>query len=82
MNDEALSPVAFRMEELAIAEPTASIREAVEAAVRHLIEVTSRRQQTQRTLLDWPRVEYGIEKPPRPACPSRQPANGIVLMGR
>ena len=63
MKDEALSPVAFRMEELPIAEPTASIREAAETAVRRLIELTSRQQQTQRTLLDWLRVEYGIEKP-------------------
>jgi hypothetical protein len=28
-----------------------------------LIEITSRQQPTQRTLLDWLRVEYGIEKP-------------------
>jgi hypothetical protein len=63
MKDEALSPVAFRMEELPIAEPTASIRERVETAVRRLIELTFRQQQTQRTLLDWLRVEYGIAKP-------------------
>ncbi len=31
--------------------------------VPRLIELTSRQQQTQRTLLDWLRVEYGIEKP-------------------
>jgi hypothetical protein len=31
--------------------------------VRRLIELTGRQQQTQRTLLDWLRVEYGIEKP-------------------
>jgi hypothetical protein len=31
--------------------------------VLRLIELTSRQQQTQRTLLDWLRVEYGIEKP-------------------
>ena len=49
--------------ELPIAEPTAPIREAAETAVRRLIELTSRQQQTQRTLLDWLRVEYGIEKP-------------------
>ena len=30
---------------------------------RHLIGITSHQQQTQRTLLDWLRVEYGIEKP-------------------
>jgi hypothetical protein len=63
MKDEALSPVAFRMEELPIAEPTAPIREAAEQAVRRLIELTSRQQQTRRTLLDWLRVEYGIAKP-------------------
>jgi hypothetical protein len=62
MKDEALSPVPFRMEELPIAEPTPSIREAAEMAVRCLMEITSRQQQTQRTLLDWLRVEYGIEK--------------------
>jgi hypothetical protein len=28
-----------------------------------LIEIRSRQQQTQHTLLDWLRVEYGIEKP-------------------
>jgi hypothetical protein len=28
-----------------------------------VIELTSRQQQTQRTLLDWLRVEYAIEKP-------------------
>src|ERR1017187_1039561 len=63
MKDEALSPVAFRMEELPIAEPTPSIRAAAEKAVRRLIEITSHQQQTQRTLLDWLRVEYAIEKP-------------------
>jgi hypothetical protein len=31
--------------------------------VRRLIEITSHQQQTQRTLLDWLRVEYAIEKP-------------------
>jgi hypothetical protein len=31
--------------------------------VRRLLAITSRRQQTQRALLDWPRVEYAIEKP-------------------
>jgi hypothetical protein len=31
--------------------------------VRRLLAITSRQQQTQRTLLDWLRVEYWIEKP-------------------
>jgi hypothetical protein len=31
--------------------------------VCRFLAITSRQQQTQRTLLDWLRVEYGIEKP-------------------
>jgi hypothetical protein len=63
MKDEALSPMGFLMESLPIAEPTAAIREAAETAVRRLIEITAAQQQTQRTVLDWLRVEYAIEKP-------------------
>jgi hypothetical protein len=33
------------------------------AFVERLVETPSRQQQTQRTLLDWLRVEYGIGKP-------------------
>src|ERR1035438_4109398 len=51
------------VEQFPIAKPTSATREAAETAVRRLIEITSRQQQTQRTLLDWLRVEYGIEKP-------------------
>jgi hypothetical protein len=32
-------------------------------SARRLIQITSRQQQIQRTLLDWLRVEYGIAKP-------------------
>jgi hypothetical protein len=63
MKDEALSPVAFKMAELPIAEPTAEIRAAAETAVRRLIDITATQQQTQRSVLDWLRMEYGIEKP-------------------
>jgi hypothetical protein len=63
MKDEALSPLGFFMEVLPIAEPTAAIREATETGVRRLIEITERKQQTRRTVLDWLRVEYAIEKP-------------------
>jgi hypothetical protein len=63
MKDEALSPVAFRMEELPVAEPAALTRDLAEKAVRRLIEITSHQQQNRRTLLDWLRVEYAIEKP-------------------
>ena len=63
MKDEALSPLGFLMEELPIAEPTPAIRKACESAVRRLIEITASQQQTRRTVLDWLRVEYAIEKP-------------------
>lgn len=63
MKDEALSPLGFLMEALPIAEPTDAIREATESAVRRLIEITASQQQTHRTVLDWLRVEYAIEKP-------------------
>ena len=63
MKDEALSPVAFRMEKLPLAEPTAPVGAAAEKAVRRLIEITASQQQTRRTLLYWLRVGYGIEKP-------------------
>jgi hypothetical protein len=63
LKDEALSPMAYMVEALPIAEPGTAIREAAETAVRRLIEITSRQQQTHHTLLDWLRVEYAIEKP-------------------
>ena len=50
MKDEALSPVAFRMEELPIAEPSPAMRESAESAARRLVEITAGQQQTQRTL--------------------------------
>jgi hypothetical protein len=37
--------------------------EAACAPFRRLIAITSRQQQTQSTLLDWLRVESGIQKP-------------------
>jgi hypothetical protein len=63
LKDEALSPMAYMVEALPIAEPSHAIREAAETAVRRLIEITSHQQQTQRTLLDWLRMEHAIEKP-------------------
>ena len=51
------------MEELPIADPTAEIRAPVEDAVRRLIAITDIQQQTRRTLFDWLRVEYSIERP-------------------
>ncbi len=63
LKDEALSPMAYMVEKLPVAEPTAAIREAAEVGVRRLIELTTHQQKTQHTLLDWLRVEYNIEKP-------------------
>jgi hypothetical protein len=63
MKDEALSPVAFKMTDLPIAEPTAAIREAAGSAVGRLIEITSAQQETKHMILDWLRVEYAIGKP-------------------
>jgi hypothetical protein len=63
MKDEALTPVAIRMSNLPIAEPTPAVREACETAVRRLIEITASQQQTVRSVLDWLRVEYAIQKP-------------------
>jgi hypothetical protein len=63
MKDEALSPSAFLMEKIPVVEPSPDVRQGIETAVDRLIEITATRQQTQSTLLDWLRVEYGIEKP-------------------
>ena len=51
------------MEALPISEPVAWIRDPAEKTVRRLIEITSRQQQTQHTLLHWLWAESGIEKP-------------------
>jgi len=48
---------------LPVPRPTPQQRQEADATVRRLIEITSRQQETQRTLLDWLRVEYAIEKP-------------------
>ena len=61
--DEALRFIKEFVQDLPIPRPTPEQRQAADASVRRLIEITSRQQQTQRTLLDWLRVEYGIEKP-------------------
>ena len=58
--DEALRLKTLYTERIPIAPPAGP---AAETAVRRLIDLTGRQQQTQRTLLDWLRVEYDIEKP-------------------
>ena len=63
MKDEALSPVAFMMESLPIARPTDKVRADVEFTVRRLIDLTTEHQDGRRSILDWLRLEFGIEKP-------------------
>ena len=63
VKDEALRFIKAFVQDLPIPRPTSHQRGAADASVRRLIEITSRQQQTQRTLLDWLRVEYAVERP-------------------
>ena len=51
------------MECLPIAEPTPTIRSNVETHAKRLIEIAKSTRSTGRTLLDWLKVEFKIEKP-------------------
>src|ERR1017187_4461987 len=61
--DESLRFIKEFVQDLPIPRPTPEQRQAADASVQRLIELASRQQRTQRTLLDWLRVEYAIEKP-------------------
>ena len=61
--DEALRFIKAFVQDLPIPQPTPEQRSQGDEVVRRLIEITASQQQTQRTLLDWLRVEYAIEKP-------------------
>ena len=61
--DEVLRLKNIYTESIPIAEPTAKIRREVEQKASRMIEITCQQQATRRTLLDWFKVEYGIEKP-------------------
>ncbi|MFN8540174.1 MAG: TaqI-like C-terminal specificity domain-containing protein [Thermomicrobiales bacterium] len=63
LKDEALSPVGALMENLPIAAPTDDARAEAEVAVGRLIALTQERRRGQRELLDWLRVEFGVETP-------------------
>jgi hypothetical protein len=63
MKDEALSPVAFKMEVLPIAVPTDDTRAAVETGVRHLIASTEEQNAVRMQLADWLRVEHDVSRP-------------------
>ena len=51
------------MELLPIAEPTPALRKEVEKRAMRLIDITKMQLVTLRTLLDWLKVEYEIDKP-------------------
>jgi hypothetical protein len=63
MKDEALSPVAFLMESLPIAQPTDSVRKRTAKAVSRIVEIAEAQHTTRREIVDWLRVEYEIAKP-------------------
>jgi hypothetical protein len=63
MKDEALNPAGFRMETLPIAEPTPALRTEVEDRVAALLALTAESRNQQHELLNWLRLEFGVEKP-------------------
>ena len=63
MKDEALSPKGELMELLPIAPATDAIRAEVEPAVQRLIALANADRQRSATVLDWLRIEFGVEKP-------------------
>jgi hypothetical protein len=61
--DEALRFFKVLLEQFPIPMPSDQSRRATEQAVRRAIEITHSRQETCRTILDWLRLEYEVEKP-------------------
>jgi len=61
--DEALRYFNTFVEGFPIPQPSNEQREACEAAVTRLVELTKRQQLTVRDILDWLRVEYEITEP-------------------
>ncbi|MDQ3636449.1 MAG: N-6 DNA methylase, partial [Actinomycetota bacterium] len=61
--DEVLRLKNIYTEVLSIAPPTDEIRAEVEPAVKRLVEITKAAQEERRTMLDWLRTEFGVEKP-------------------
>lgn len=63
MKDEALTPAAFKMVDMPIAEPPPHLRAEVNTLVARLIALTMADQEATHILLDWLRGEHGIDKP-------------------
>lgn len=63
MKDEALAPNPTVLESIPIAVPSDELRAEIETKVSRMIELTRKLDSMTRTVLDWLRVEYAIEKP-------------------
>jgi hypothetical protein len=61
--DEALRLIYSFTETLPIAPPTEAIRAEVEPAVERLIALTQEQRQNVRDVLDWLKLQFGIDKP-------------------
>lgn len=63
MKDEAVTPLAIKMQELPIAKPSTAVRTKVESAVARLIACTAELRTGCAEVLAWLLVEFDIEKP-------------------
>jgi hypothetical protein len=63
MKDEALSPVAFMMEQLPIAKPRARSHERIASAVDRLLAIHCALHETRSSLIDWYRHAHEVDKP-------------------
>ncbi|HXK58863.1 MAG TPA: TaqI-like C-terminal specificity domain-containing protein [Acidobacteriota bacterium] len=63
MKDEALSPAAFRMENLPIAAPSDQHREQLGDLSAKAMNIATVRRHAVSDLLDWLRLEHGVETP-------------------
>jgi hypothetical protein len=63
MINDAVSPTGVLMEVLPIARPSDSAHAEVKSAGERLITLTHQRRAAQRDVLDWLRVEFGVETP-------------------
>lgn len=64
MKDDALSPVAFKMEALSVASSMAD-QTATSSDVDHLIALTDQVRVAATTIHDWLRLEFGLDRPGR-----------------
>ncbi len=79
MKDEALTPVAFRMELLPIASGSAEAKDTISADVDRLIAVSANLRATTTAIHDWLRLEFGLDLPGRLLeRPERLDADGFA----